>query len=74
MKQAASAAQLGYSLCSIGREITRHRVAEVGYRAYWAQARADDAAKRKEDGASFTTVRGGAKPTQRHPPRQSYRG
>ena len=26
------------------------------------------------DGASFTTVRGGAKPTQRHPPRQSYRG
>ena len=47
MKQAAIAHQLGYSSCSIGREIARHRAAEAGYRAYRAQARADDAAKRK---------------------------
>jgi transposase, IS30 family len=47
LTQAAIAKQLGYSSCSIGREITRYSVAEVGYRAYWAQARADDAAKRK---------------------------
>lgn len=46
MKQSAVASQRGYSSCTISREIARYSVAEVGYRAHWAQARADDTAKR----------------------------
>ena len=37
----------GFSTCSIGREIKRYSVTDVGYRAHWAQARADDVARRK---------------------------
>ena len=44
---ASIALLVGYSSCSIGREVRRHSVAEIGYRAHWAQARADDAAGRK---------------------------
>jgi transposase, IS30 family len=47
LKQAAIARQVGYSSCSVGREIARHNVDQIGYRAAWAQAHADDAAKRK---------------------------
>lgn len=47
LKHAEIARAVGYSPCSIGREIARYSVDEVGYRAYWAQAQADDAAKRK---------------------------
>ena len=44
---ASIALLVGYSSCSIGREVRRHSVAEIGYRAHWAQARADDAAGHK---------------------------
>jgi IS30 family transposase len=44
---ASIALLVGYSSCSIGREVRRHSVAEIGYRAHWAQARADDASQRK---------------------------
>ena len=47
LKQAMIARQVGFSSCSIGREIRRYSVADIGYRAHWAQARADDAASRK---------------------------
>jgi transposase, IS30 family len=47
LKQGMIARQVGFSSCSIGREIRRYSVADVGYRAHWAQARADDAASRK---------------------------
>jgi len=47
LKQGVIALKLGFLSCSIGREIRRHSVADIGYRAHWAQARADDAARRK---------------------------
>lgn len=47
LKPGVIARKVGFLPCSIGREIRRHSVADVGYRAHWAQARADDAARRK---------------------------
>jgi transposase, IS30 family len=47
LKQGLIARRIGFSSCSVGREIARYSTAEVGYRAAWAQARADDAARRK---------------------------
>ena len=47
LKQGIIARKVGFSTCAIGREIRRHSVADIGYRAHWAQARADDAAGRK---------------------------
>ena len=47
VSHASIALLVGYSRCSIGREVRRHSVAEIGYRAHWAQARADDASHRK---------------------------
>ena len=47
LKQGIIALKVGFSTCAIGREIRRHSVADIGYRAHWAQARADDAAGRK---------------------------
>lgn len=47
LKQGIIARGVGFSSCSIGREIKRYSVIDVGYRAHWAQARADDAARRK---------------------------
>ena len=41
------AVQVGFACCSIGREVRRYSVADIGYRAHWAQAGADDAARRK---------------------------
>ena len=47
LKQGVIALKVGFLSCSIGREIRRHSVADVGYRAHWAQARADVSARRK---------------------------
>ena len=47
LTQGAIALKVGYLTCSIGREIRRHSVADVGYRAHWAQARADISARQK---------------------------
>ena len=47
LKQGVIARGAGFSSCSIGREIKRYSVTDVGYRAHWAQARAEDAARRK---------------------------
>ena len=41
------ARNVGFSTCSIWREVRRYSVADIGYRAHWAQARADDASRRK---------------------------
>ena len=47
LKQGAIARTTGYSRSAVGREIKRYRVADIGYRAHWAQAQANDAARRK---------------------------
>jgi IS30 family transposase len=47
LKHEVIAQKVGFRSCSIGREVRRYSTPGVGYRAYWAQARADDAAKRK---------------------------
>lgn len=47
LKQGVIAERIGFSSSSVGREIRRHSVAEIGYRAHWAQSRADDAARCK---------------------------
>ena len=47
LKQGVIARGTGFSSGSVGREIKRYSVIDVGYRAHWAQARADDAARRK---------------------------
>lgn len=46
-KAARIARCLGYTAGTIGREIRRHSVTGVGYRAHWAQSQADDASRRK---------------------------
>lgn len=45
--QAQIALQVGFAPSSVSREIRQHDVADVGYRAYWAQSQADDAGKRR---------------------------
>jgi len=47
LKQGVIALAVGYSTGAVGREIKRHSVDDVGYRAYWAQSQADDAGRRK---------------------------
>jgi transposase, IS30 family len=47
LSQSIIALQVGFASCSIGREVRRYSVADIGYRAHWAQARADDASRRK---------------------------
>jgi IS30 family transposase len=38
LDQAQIARLVGFAPCSISREIRRHHVADVGYRAYWLPA------------------------------------
>jgi transposase, IS30 family len=45
--QAELAKQIGYSASTLSREIKRHTVGGINYRAYWAQSQAKDASKRK---------------------------
>jgi IS30 family transposase len=47
LDQAQIARLVGFAPCSISREIRRHHVADVGYRAYWSQSQADGASKRR---------------------------
>ena len=47
LDQAQIARLVGFAPCSISREVRRHHVADVGYRAYWAQSQADAAGKRR---------------------------
>jgi len=47
LKQGVIAERIGFSSSSVGREIRRHSVADIGYRAHWAQSRADDAGRCK---------------------------
>ena len=47
LKQGIIALGVGYSTGAVGREIRRHSVADIGYRAHWAHERAHDAARRK---------------------------
>jgi transposase, IS30 family len=62
LKQGIIASGVGYSTGAVGREIRRHSVVDLGYRAHWAQSRADDAARCKgrrrklEDGPLWDEV------------------
>ncbi|MFS8138395.1 MAG: IS30 family transposase [Thermomonas sp.] len=47
LKQGVIALGVGYTTSAVGREIRRHSVADIGYRAHWAHERANDAARRK---------------------------
>jgi len=47
LDQAQIGRLVGFGRCSISRELRRHDVAGVGYRAYWAQSQADAAGKRR---------------------------
>ena len=47
LKAAQIAKHIGYSPSALSRELKRHWVDEIGYRAYWAQMRAIDARRCK---------------------------
>lgn len=47
LKQGVIALGVGYTTGAVGREIRRHSVADIGYRAHWAHERARDAARCK---------------------------
>ena len=47
VKQGIIAQGIGYSTGAVGREIRRHSVADIGYRAHWAHERSNIAARRK---------------------------
>ena len=62
LKQGVIARGAGFSSCSIGREIKRYSVTDVGYRAHWAQARAEAPPGAKDAIASLSLVHCGMKP------------
>ena len=47
LRQGVIARKVGFLSCSIGREIRRYSVTDIGYRAHWAQKQAEDSARRK---------------------------
>ena len=47
LKQGVIALGVGYTTGAVGREIRRHSVADIGYRAHWAHEQANIAARRK---------------------------
>ena len=47
LRAATIARSIGYSRSALSRELRRHRVDEIGYRAHWAQMRAVDSSRCK---------------------------
>ena len=74
LKAAQIARQIGYDRSTLSRELKRHLVDDIGYRAYWAESRSRDTSRRKgrkrklADGPLWdevcTRLKDGLSPTQ----------